>query len=51
MLSHELRTPLTPVLTSLLALEFDGLPEAVPPATMKVSLLTRLKGWVQEVQE
>ncbi len=29
----------------------DGLPEAVPPATMKVSLLTRLKGWVQEVQE
>ena len=29
MLSHELRTPLTPVLTSLLALEQDELPQEV----------------------
>ncbi|HEY0370060.1 MAG TPA: response regulator [Chthoniobacterales bacterium] len=32
MLSHELRTPLTPVLTSLLALEQDGIPPEVQPA-------------------
>lgn len=36
MLSHELRTPLTPVLTSLLALEFDGLPEAVQPTLQMI---------------
>ena len=36
MLSHELRTPLTPVLTSLLALEFEGLPEAVQPSLQMI---------------
>ncbi|MDQ6859974.1 MAG: response regulator, partial [Verrucomicrobiota bacterium] len=32
MLSHELRTPLTPVLTTLLGLEHETLPEQVRPA-------------------
>lgn len=32
MLSHELRTPLTPVLTSLLGLELEDLPDEVRPA-------------------
>ena len=36
MLSHELRTPLTPVLTSLLALEHDGLPESVQPSLQMI---------------
>ncbi len=36
MLSHELRTPLTPVLTSLLALEHDGLPDEVQPALQMI---------------
>ena len=29
----------------------DQMLEAVPPTKVKVSLLTRLKGWVSEVQE
>jgi signal transduction histidine kinase/response regulator RpfG family c-di-GMP phosphodiesterase len=36
MLSHELRTPLTPVLTSLLALEHDDLPDEVQPALQMI---------------
>lgn len=36
MLSHELRTPLTPVLTSLLALEHDSLPEEVQPSLQMI---------------
>jgi len=36
MLSHELRTPLTPVLTSLLALEHDGLPDEVQPSLQMI---------------
>jgi signal transduction histidine kinase/response regulator RpfG family c-di-GMP phosphodiesterase len=36
MLSHELRTPLTPVLTSLLGLEHDNLPDGVRPALQMI---------------
>ncbi|MFN2509413.1 MAG: response regulator [Chthoniobacterales bacterium] len=36
MLSHELRTPLTPVLTSLLALEYEDLPEQVRPSLQMI---------------
>ena len=36
MLSHELRTPLTPVLTSLLAMEHDRLPDDVQPALQMI---------------
>ncbi len=36
MLSHELRTPLTPVLTSLLALESEELPDAVRPSLQMI---------------
>ncbi|MDQ6654717.1 MAG: response regulator [Verrucomicrobiota bacterium] len=36
MLSHELRTPLTPVLTSLLAIEIDEVPEAIRPSLQMI---------------
>ncbi|MFL6568552.1 MAG: ATP-binding protein, partial [Chthoniobacterales bacterium] len=36
MLSHELRTPLMPVLTSLLALEHDKLPDEVQPSLQMI---------------
>ncbi|MEP6955530.1 MAG: response regulator [Chthoniobacterales bacterium] len=36
MLSHELRTPLTPVLTSLLHLETEELPESIRPALQMI---------------
>jgi signal transduction histidine kinase len=36
MLSHELRTPLTPVLTTLLAMEHDGLPDSVQPSLQMI---------------
>ncbi|HEX8679311.1 MAG TPA: response regulator, partial [Chthoniobacterales bacterium] len=36
MLSHELRTPLTPVLTSLLAMEYDGVPDEVKPSLQMI---------------
>jgi signal transduction histidine kinase/response regulator RpfG family c-di-GMP phosphodiesterase len=36
MLSHELRTPLTPVLTSLLSLEFEELPETIRPTLQMI---------------